>query len=93
MFLPGCFGGCIPGCSKDDINRFKRKKIEYLDGNYDVTYANGNTSKTWHVIDGKVTSESKKGYYHFWATKTINGKSKKMYVQTPIENTFFEQVK
>jgi hypothetical protein len=73
----------LTGCSQDWFNRLSRKTVEYMDGNYRVTYANGNTEKTWIVRDGKVTS-SEKGYYYFWDEN-------KHYVQTPMENTFVEE--
>jgi major membrane immunogen (membrane-anchored lipoprotein) len=72
------------GCSEDQQNLLSRKVVEYLDGNYQVTYANGSTSKTWTVRNGKVTSNPK-GYYFFWDEK-------KHYIQTPIENTFIEEI-
>jgi hypothetical protein len=74
----------LSGCSGDQQNQLARKVVEYLDGNYQVTYANGSTAKTWIVRNGKVTSNPK-GYYFFWDEK-------KHYVQTPIENTFIEEI-
>lgn len=74
----------LTACSEDQQNQLARKVVEYLDGNYQVTYANGSTSKTWTVRNGKVTSNPK-GYYFFWDEK-------KHYVQTPIENTFIEEI-
>ncbi len=74
----------LTACSEDNQNLLSRKVVEYLDGNYLVTYANGSTSKTWTVRNGKVTSNPK-GYYFFWDEK-------KHYVQTPIENTFIEEI-
>lgn len=74
----------LTACSEDQQNQLARKVVEYLDGNYQVTYANGSTSKTWIVRNGKVTSNPK-GYYFFWDEK-------KHYVQTPIENTFIEAI-
>jgi outer membrane lipoprotein-sorting protein len=73
----------VAGCTQDKQNQLSRKLIEFLDGNYQVTYANGSTSKTWTIRNGKVTT-SDKGYYYFWDEK-------KHYVQTPIENTFIEE--
>lgn len=73
----------LTGCSQDLFNKLSRKSVEYMDGNYRVTYANGNTEKTWIVRDGKVTSTDK-GYYYFWDEN-------KHYVQTPMENTFVEE--
>ena len=74
----------LTACTEDQQNQLARKAVEYLDGNYHVTYANGSTSKTWTVRNGKVTSNAK-GYYFFWDEK-------KHYVQTPIENTFIEEI-
>lgn len=74
----------LTACSEDQQNQLARKAVEYLDGNYQVTYSNGSTAKTWIVRSGKVTSNPK-GYYFFWDEK-------KHYVQTPIENTFIEEI-
>ena len=74
----------VAGCTQDKQNALSRKLVEFLDGNYLVTYANGQTTKTWVIKNGKVTS-SDKGYYYFWDEK-------KHYVQTPIENTFIEEM-
>ena len=71
------------GCTQDQQNLLSRKAVEFLDGDYRVTYANGSTSKTWIIKNGKVTSTDK-GYYFFWDEN-------KHYVQTPIENTFIEE--
>lgn len=74
----------LAGCTQDQQNQLSRKAVEFLDGNYQVTYANGSTSKTWTISNGKVTS-SDKGYYYFWDNK-------KHYVQVPIENSFIEEI-
>lgn len=74
----------LTSCSQDQQNKLFRKAVELLDGNYLVTFANGPTTKTWLVKNGKVTS-SEKGYYYFWDVK-------KHYVQVPIENTVVEEV-
>ncbi|MCX7088864.1 MAG: hypothetical protein NTV00_12535 [Methylococcales bacterium] len=73
----------ITGCTQDQQNKFSRKAVELLDSNYLVTYANGSTTKTWMIKNGKVTSDEK-GYYYFWDDK-------KHYVQVPIENSFIEE--
>ncbi|TAK60955.1 hypothetical protein [Methylobacter sp.] len=73
----------LGGCTQDQQNQLSRKAVEFLDGNYLVTYANGSTIKTWMISNGKVTS-SEKGYYYFWDNK-------KHYVQVPIVNTFIEE--
>lgn len=74
----------LTGCTQDQQNQLSRKAIEFLDGNYRVTYANGATAKTWLIHNGKVTT-TEKGYYYFWDEN-------KHYVQTPIENTFIEEI-
>lgn len=74
----------LTACTEDKQNEIFRKAVEYLDGDYKVTYANGSTSKSWIIREGKVTS-SEKGYYYFWDEK-------KHYIQTPIENTFIEEI-
>ncbi|MGR9013588.1 MAG: hypothetical protein ACU83U_08080 [Gammaproteobacteria bacterium] len=74
----------LAGCTQDQQNQLSRKAVEFLDGNYLVTYANGSTMKSWTISSGKVTT-SEKGYYYFWDNK-------KHYVQTPIENTFIEEI-
>jgi hypothetical protein len=74
----------LTSCTEDQQNQLSRKAVEYLDGNYKVTYANGSTNKTWIIKNGKVTSDPK-GYYYFWDNK-------KHYIQTPIENTFIEEI-
>jgi hypothetical protein len=70
--------------NQDQKNAFARKSVEYLKGNYLVTFSNGPTSKSWTIRSGKVTT-SDKGYYYFWS---VNG-----YVQVPITNTFIEEIK
>jgi hypothetical protein len=74
----------LTACTQDQQNQLSRKVVEILDGDYLVTYANGSTTKTWKIDNGKVTS-SEKGYYYFWDEK-------KHYVQVPIVNTFIEEV-
>lgn len=74
----------LNGCTEDQQNQLSRKVVEYLDGSYKVTYANGSTSKSWMIKNGKVTSNPK-GYYYFWDEN-------KHYIQTPIENTFIEEI-
>jgi hypothetical protein len=71
----------------DTQNKISRTAVSYLDGDYNVTFVNGDCIKTWSVMGGKVTSEPAKGYYFFWAT-TETGKK---YVQTPIDRTFIEE--
>ena len=74
----------LSACTEDQQNQLSRKAVEYLEGDYKITYANGSTSKSWIIRDGKVTSNPK-GYYYFWDEK-------KHYIQTPIENTFIEEI-
>lgn len=74
----------IAGCTQDQQNQLFRKGIEFLDGDYLVTFANGPTSKTWRIKNDKVTSDAK-GYYYFWDEK-------KHYIQVPIEHTFIEEI-
>jgi hypothetical protein len=74
----------LAGCTQDQQNQLSRKVVEFLDGDYRVTYANGNTTKSWVIKNGKVTT-SDKGYYYFWDEQ-------KHYVQVPVENTFIEEI-
>ena len=39
----------LTGCTQDQQNQLSRKVVEFLDGNYLLTYANGSTSKTWTI--------------------------------------------
>lgn len=78
----------LTGCSEEQQNKLSRLGVTWLEGNYRVTFANGDHLKSWDVIDGKVTSEPAKGYYYFWTR--IDGK--KRYVQTPIERTYIEEI-
>ena len=81
-------GGMV-ACSKDAQNKIARKKLEYGEANYKVTFVANGLVKEWSVVQDKVTSEPSKGYYLFWAT--VNGK--KLYVQSPIERTIVEEIK
>lgn len=76
------------GCSEEQQNKISRLGVTWLEGDYRVTYADGEHVKSWDVIDGKVTTEPDKGYYYFWAR--VNGK--KVYVQTPIGRTYIEEI-
>ena len=73
----------------DNINRISRMGVSYLDGNYTVTYHAYSGDKVWVIDNGKITTEADKGYYFFWAT--VEGSSKKAYVQIPIEATSIQQ--
>ena len=75
-------------CSEEQQNKLARLGVTWLEGDYRVTYADGEHVKSWLVTDGKVTTEPAKGYYYFWAD--VNGK--KQYVQTPIARTYIEEV-
>ena len=77
----------ISGCSEEQQNKISRIGVTWLEGNYKVTYADGEHAKSWYVKDGKVTTEPDKGYYYFWTE--VNGKSR--YVQTPIGRTYIEE--
>ena len=78
----------LGGCTEEQQNRLSRVGITWLEGNYRVTYADGEHVKSWIVRDGKVTSEPEKGYYFFWA---VEG-NKKHYVQTPVSRTYIEEI-
>lgn len=75
-------------CSEEQQNKLSRLGVTWLEGDYKVTYADGEHTKSWIVRDGKVTTEPAKGYYYFWAE--INGKNQ--YVQTPIARTYIEEI-
>lgn len=76
--------------SGDFGNKMSRLQIEYTDGDYMVTYAVDNYSKSWNVVDDKVTSVPDKGYYFFWATDLET--NERFYVQAPMMRTYVEQV-
>ncbi len=78
----------LVSCSEEQQNKLSRLGVTWLEGNYKVTFASGDHQKSWIVDDGKVTSEPQKGYYYFWAIE--NGK--KIYVQTPIERSYIEEL-
>lgn len=75
-------------CTEEQQNRLSRLGVTWLEGNYRITYADGEHAKSWIVRDGKVTSEPEKGYYYFWTE--VDGKSR--YVQTPIQRTYIEEI-
>lgn len=79
----------LGGCSEEQQNKISRLGVTWMEGDYRVTYAAGNHVKSWVVKDGKVTTDPAKGYYYFWAR--VNGE--KIYVQTPIERSYIEQIK
>jgi len=78
----------LSACTEEQQNKLTRLGVTWLEGDYRVTYADGEHVKNWIVMDGKVTTEPAKGYYYFWAKK--NGK--KYYVQTPIARTHIEEI-
>ncbi len=80
----------LGGCTEEQQNKLGRLGVTWLEGNYKVTFAEGNHLKTWNVIDSKVTSEPQKGYYYFWAR---DEEGKKYYVQTPIIRTYIEEIR
>ncbi len=79
----------LTACTEEQQNKISRIGVTWLEGDYQVTYADGEHTKTWQVLDGKVTAEPQKGYYYFWARKG----DKKIYVQTPIARTYIEEIK
>ncbi len=78
----------LAACSEEQQNKLSRLGVTWLEGDYKVTFAEGNHQKSWIVKDGKVTSEPQKGYYYFWTR--VDGK--KRYVQTPIARTYIEEL-
>ena len=78
----------LAGCTEEQQNRLTRLGITWLEGNYRVTYADGQHVKSWEVRDSKVTSEPDKGYYFFWVRKG----EKRYYVQTPIARSYIEEI-
>lgn len=84
--LLGALG--LAGCSEEAQNKLSRLGVTWVEGDYRVTFAEGQHLQTWEVRDGKVTSEPAKGYYYFWTR--IEGR--KRYVQTPIDRTYIEEL-
>ncbi|MEN8712760.1 MAG: hypothetical protein ABF326_11245 [Arenicellales bacterium] len=78
----------LSACSEEQQNKLTRLGVTWLEGDYRVTYADGEHVKIWIILDGKVTTEPAKGYYYFWEKR--NGK--KYYVQTPIARTYIEEI-
>ncbi|VAW88054.1 hypothetical protein MNBD_GAMMA18-1118 [hydrothermal vent metagenome] len=78
----------LVGCSEEQQNKLSRLGVTWLEGDYKVTFASGDHQKTWIIDNGKVTSDPQKGYYYFWAIE----KGKKIYVQTPIERSYIEEI-
>lgn len=71
----------------DTFNKMARKRIEFIDGNYNVTYSQDSITRIYNVRSGKITS-TEKGYYFFFA-QTPSGKK---YRQVPIDNTIIEEL-
>lgn len=88
FFLLVVFVTVLAGCTEEQQNKISRLGVTWLEGNYKVTYADGSHVKSWVVREGKVTTEPDKGYYYFWAV--VNGKS--MYIQTPINRSYIEEI-
>ena len=88
LMLLLCLSSLLGGCTEEQQNRLNRLGVTWLEGNYRVTYADGEHVKSWEVRDGKVTSEPEKGYYFFWVKE---GK-KSNYVQTPNARTYIEEI-
>lgn len=88
LLLLAVLAAALIACSEEQQNRIARLGVTWLEGDYRVTYADGEHVKSWEVIDGKVTSDPDRGYYYFWAR--IDGK--KAYVQTPIARTYIEEM-
>ncbi len=78
----------LSACSEEQQNKLTRLGVTWLEGDYRVTYADGEHVKSWIVQDSKVTTEPGKGYYYFWVRKD----GKKYYVQTPIVRTYIEEI-
>ena len=78
----------ISACTEEQQNKLSRLGVTWLEGNYKVTYADGEHIKSWIIKDSKVTSEPQKGYYYFWV-QTAKGSK---YVQSPIARTYIEEL-
>lgn len=76
------------GCSEEQQNKISRLGVSWMEGDYTVTFYEGEHKKSWTVLDSKVTSDSQKGYYYFWVKK--DGKNR--YVQVPIARTVIEEL-
>ncbi|MEW4982818.1 MAG: hypothetical protein AB1Y26_06265 [Cycloclasticus sp.] len=76
------------GCSEEQQNKISRLGVSWLEGDYEVTFYEGQHKKSWMVLDSKVTSDPQKGYYYFWVTKD----GKKKYIQVPIARTVIEEL-
>ena len=81
-------GLMLVGCTEEQQNRLTRLGVTWLEGNYRVTYADGEHVKSWVIRESKVTSEPEKGYYYFW----VREGDKRFYVQTPIGRSYIEEL-
>lgn len=88
IFVLGFLIMTLTACSEEQQNKISRLGVTWLEGDYKVTFTEGTHIKTWIVKNGKVTTESEKGYYYFWT----NVDGKKRYVQTPIERSYIEEI-
>lgn len=79
----------LGACTEEQQNKLSRLGVTWLEGDYRVTYADGEHTRSWIVRNGKVTSEPQKGYYFFWA---VDENGRKYYVQTPIARTYIEEL-
>jgi uncharacterized alpha/beta hydrolase family protein len=73
----------------DRQNKIARLKIEQFEGNYIVVDSTYNGDRIYQVTNGKVTTDSSKGYYYFWADSPNGGK--KLYTQTPTNRSSFQE--
>ncbi len=78
----------LAGCTEEQQNRLNRLGVTWMEGNYRVTYADGEHVKSREVRHSKVTSEPGKGYYFFWVEKD----NERYYVQTPVARSYIEQI-
>ncbi|MBV1908085.1 MAG: hypothetical protein KUG78_02125 [Kangiellaceae bacterium] len=85
IVLAGVVYIVLPG---DAENRAKRLGVSYFDGDYVITHNGMSGMNVWLVIDGKVTSEPSKGYYH---TRAVGHSDASIYLQVPIANTEIEE--
>jgi len=88
IFILLTLGMLLGGCTEEQQNRLTRLGVTWLEGDYRVTYADGEHVKSWIVRDSKVTSEPQKGYYFFW----VKEGDERYYVQTPIARTYIEEI-
>ena len=86
LLIPGSL--VLSACTEEQQNKLSRLEVTWLEGDYRVTYADGEHVKSWIVRDGKVTAEPGKGYYYFW----VKEGGRKHYVQTPIIRTYIEEI-